>query len=73
MIMKFFSMKLILVLQNHRPRYNWNIVESGVKHPKPKSSNQNADFISSDWMFLEYEFKTCTLKKNYYKAWFGMG
>ena len=27
------------------PRYNWNIVESGVKHHKPNQTNQSIEIL----------------------------
>jgi hypothetical protein len=32
----------VLYQENWLPRYNWNIVESGVKHHKPINDNENS-------------------------------
>ena len=37
----------LLHQENWRPRYNWNIVESGIKHhnPNPQQANTRLDLI----------------------------
>jgi hypothetical protein len=44
--------------QNWPPRYNWNIVESGVKHNKPKTKPNEQLYVSYPSMFVFLDILT---------------
>ena len=41
---------------NWLPRYNWNIVESGVKHNNPLPQSTNLVILDLPWFWVSYSF-----------------